>query len=78
MPQFTKVQSAILKVLADGNSHWREEFRNCLHDEDGDISNLKFHITNLRRKLEPVGQTIVCERRSKRTYYRWVRLLHIS
>ena len=56
----TPVQKKMLAVLADGKRHGRERLHKCLSDELGPLSNIRAHLTALRKRL-PEGQEIVCE-----------------
>lgn len=77
MAKFTPTEVKILAVLSDGMPHTREELHGCLMDELGDLSNVKVHITYLRRKLRPMGQDIVYYCHTRREMrYRHVRLLN--
>ena len=76
MPEWTKTEVKILNILADGHPHPREELFTCIDD---DLANLKrqlaFHVCNIRRKLKPYGQTIVCQIGDAPISYRHVILL---
>lgn len=65
----------MLDLLADGISHSREELRALLPDELGAISNIRTHLTAIRKQLRPQGRDIICEIRAGQTYYRHVRVL---
>lgn len=78
--EFTRTQSAMLSVLADGMPHTRMELHACLPDELGPLSNVWKHVTNIRKILRPRGQDILCElvtapKGGSRIQYRHVRLL---
>lgn len=72
---FTPTEQEMLKVLADGLAHTREELHACLPDELGSLSNIQIHISHIRQKINPRGQTIVCELQNRRIHYRQVRLM---
>lgn len=74
---YTPTQKAILKVLGDGLPHTKEELHTCLSDELSDVTALRFHISNLRKKLEPQGMTILCHNMGRKGgfRYQWVRIL---
>ena len=72
---FTPVQQRMLAVLADGLPHTREEIHACLWDERGAMSNIRFHISMIRKVLRPKGQDILIEYIKKKLHYRQVRLL---
>ena len=75
---FTKTEKSILELLSDGQGHDLGELRKLLPDELGDRVNVRVHIYNIRKKLEPEGETILCEMRWRKGFYRHVRLLHSS
>lgn len=60
MPDFTPTETRILNLLADGKPHARDELLACLWDELSGKAALLTHLTRIRRKLEPFGQTIRC------------------
>lgn len=50
-----------MDLLSDGLPHFKEEIlAKCLWDEDGGTTNVRQHMANLRKKLRPIGQDIVC------------------
>ncbi len=73
--QYTPTETAMLRVLADGQAHLREELHSCLPDELSSLSAIHRHISSIRKRLSLSGQTIVCELRNRRYYYRHVVLL---
>lgn len=75
MPKFTATEQRILDVLSDGLSHVRQELKDVLEDELAGKDALSFHMMNIRRKLEPIGQSVVCELRGRKVLYRHVILL---
>lgn len=75
MPEFTPIQSKMLKILSDGINHSKEELHTCLNDELCPVKNVYQHVTLLRRKLQTVGQDVVCVFYKGRYLYRHVRLL---
>ncbi len=72
---YTPTEAAMLRVLADGQAHLREELHSCLPDELSSLSALHRHISSIRKRLSLSGQTIVCELRDRKHYYRHVVLL---
>ncbi len=72
---FTKTEQSMLKVFSDGMRHSREEVHGCLNDELQPLSGIRAHICNMRKKLIPMGENIVCELYGGLIYYRHVRLL---
>ena len=62
MPEFTPTEKRILQALADDRGHSKQELDRCLGDELAGYNTLSVHITNIRRKLLPIGQTIYCTR----------------
>lgn len=76
-PKFTPTEQRFIDLLSDGLSHNRSEFVPLLYDELGRLATIRFHIMQIRRKLRPIGEDIVCEIPNGRTpHYRHVRLLH--
>lgn len=75
MPDYTPTEGAILKILSDGYAHKREELRQALPDELSGFSCLSTMLYQLRKKLKPMGQDIVCQLQGRRISYRWVRTL---
>ena len=73
---FTPTEQAILQVLSDGMSHSRAELQPCLRDELGSADNVKIHITNIRKKLRPKSEDIICQRvHLAEATYRHIRIL---
>lgn len=76
MPRFTPTEQKILAVLSDGKRHLKDELRVLLSDgELSDDTVMQTHVSNLRKKLNPIGQDIICEYNSRRIFYRHVRLI---
>lgn len=71
----TPTQKAILQVLSDGLPHSKAELHACLPDELGKLSNITWHLAEIRKVLRPRGQDVLCEYRDRARLYRWVRLL---
>jgi DNA-binding CsgD family transcriptional regulator len=75
---FTPTQRRILQVLADGEPHRPTELAAQLDDDMGPVSNVKPHLTAIRKLLRLRGEDILCvvpgppHRRC--LHYRWVRL----
>lgn len=73
--KYTITQVKMLAVLADGAPHARKELHNCLFDNLGPLSNIRAHITRLRKILRPQGQDIICELHGRTLCYRHIKLL---
>lgn len=73
--EFTPTERRMLAVLSDGMMHSREELHACLPDDLDPLSAIRNHVSNLRKKLLPKGQDIVCQLHLAKTHYRHVRLL---
>lgn len=71
---WTPTEACILSVLADGRPHLPDELHGC-RSCYGHRKILWFHISNIRRKLAPHGETIVCELHRGVPHYRHVQLL---
>ena len=80
MSEFTQTEAAMMDVLSDGNRHTKEELHGCLPDELGSTNNIKVHISNMRKKLQPSGRDIVCISRGYRrsVLYQLVQLLYVT
>ena len=76
MTLFTPTQRKIMQKLIDGRSHRVAELHTCLVDDLGPVTNVRPHIVNIRRRIEPLGLTIVCVNKGTGagTWYRLVRL----
>ncbi|MCK9569344.1 hypothetical protein M0R72_10440 [Candidatus Pacearchaeota archaeon] len=74
--KFTPTQIVLLRILNDGLPHLRNELTCALMTPD-DTSrvNLNNHISDIRKKLRPMGHDIICELWNRRIAYRHVRLL---
>ena len=72
---YTATQRRILTLLADGLAHPRKELHACLSDELTNWVTLGVHLHYLRKKLAPLGETIICELVNRRICYRHVCLV---
>lgn len=54
----TPTERRIYAVLGDRLPHSAEELRGCLEDDLAGPTALRFHLCNLRDKLERYGQTV--------------------
>lgn len=75
MPNFTATEKKILEVLSDGMSHSKDEIRAVLPDDMAMNGTISVHIFHIRKKLQPIGQDIICEFVRRRGFYRHVVLL---
>lgn len=74
--KFTPTERRILHRLADGMAHTRVELLTCLNDPDlSDNQVLSNHISRIKNKIEPYGETIICEYAARRIHYRHVRII---
>lgn len=73
--EWTPTERRMLAVLSDGLPHTRGELHACLWDDHAALQAIRFHISCIRRKLAPLGETIVCELHLGTVHYRHVRLL---
>lgn len=78
MPEFTPTQQLVIDALSDGKPHLKQELRDVLGCEEDDYNKLRVTISNLRIRLRPIGQDIVCRVQYRRIYYQHVRLLNSS
>jgi predicted Zn-ribbon and HTH transcriptional regulator len=71
---FTPTERALMEVISDGKPHELEELRELI-DELSEKQAVYFHMCNLRKKLERIGQSIVMVRKRKISYYQLIRIL---
>ncbi len=71
------IQRKMLAILADGMPHRKQELFACLSVSDDQIpwSNIRRHMTPLRKHLRPKGHDIICMLIDGSWQYRLVRLL---
>lgn len=72
---YTPTELAILRLLSDGQAHALGELHKCLPDELSAQSAVYRHVSSIRKRLRPSGQTIVCEIANRKCYYRHIVLL---
>lgn len=78
-PRLTEIEWAIMEVLKDGDGHERGELLACIGDDQADLGALNTHLANIRRKIEPFEETIVCQVKGKFLWlHRWVKKLSYS
>ena len=65
----------MLAVLADGQPHTRDELHACLPDELGPGSNIRPHLSAIRKRLRLIGEDVICEWKDRKYLYRHIRLL---
>lgn len=75
MEEFTNTQMAILRILADGMRHSRDDLVEVLPGENSDYRTLSVHLSKMRKMLRPIGQDIICELSDRKIHYRHIRLL---
>lgn len=68
---FGPIERRLLFVLADGKPHLITSMLPVI-DEMATRPNLFNHMSRIRKKIEPLGHTIVCEWSERRLYYRYV------
>lgn len=73
--QLSEAQDGIIHILSDGRPHHRSELLDLLSEESRTPKNLNDTLSNLRKKLRPLGQEIVCELKHRQIHYRHVRLI---
>ena len=69
----TPTEQRMAEILADGLPHTKEELHACCGPSSIEV--VYFHINNLKTKLRPQGEDIICEFKFMKYYYRQVRLL---
>jgi hypothetical protein len=73
--RWTITEHRIAEMLSDGYPHLPADLMVCIADDLADKHALELHISNMRKKLNPIGEDIVCRFNHKRIYYQHVRLL---
>ena len=73
---YTPTERRIMEVLSDGMYHTREELHECLNDDLCVLSRIQMHVSNIRKKLNRIGQDIICGLHRGKPHYRLVRMLH--
>lgn len=76
MPTFTPTQQKIVDLLSDGERHAYGEVKKCLWDELSEDITIHIHVSNIRKKLIPIGENIICEHHNGTGYFRHVVLLN--
>lgn len=75
---YTPTQQRMLNLLGDGLSHTKEELHGCLDDDLAQVECIRAHISDLRKRLRPLGQDIVNRYEDGAYVYRWVRIVSIG
>lgn len=76
MPKFTVTEERILKMLRDGQRHTKYELVTAINPNNlNSYAAMAMHISNIRKKLRPVGEDIICELSGRIIHYRHVRLI---
>lgn len=73
--EFTPTQLRLLAVLNDGLPHSRRELCNCVPNDMTSWATIKVHLSNIRKKIRPRGEDVLCVVRCRRIHYQLVRLL---
>ena len=74
--QFTVTEQKLVDILQDGEPHARKDLQLAIDGEYTAAVTVRQHISSIRKKLNPIGQTIVCTLLNRQIQYRWMRLLH--
>jgi DNA-binding CsgD family transcriptional regulator len=74
---FTRTEQKILERLSDGMPHRAEDLFCCLWDEIGSVSAVRFHVSNIRKRLPP-GEDIVCRPTNGRGTYAYTHVRIMS
>lgn len=74
---FTPIQKRIMDLLSDGKMYPLSQgsaLHKCLYDQLGPPSNVKNHISMLRKYLRTIGQDIVTHKIGEVVHYRLIRM----
>lgn len=77
MSDFTPTQRNILRLLADGKPHARDEIH-MLCCECAEVDVVRAHISMMRKVLAERGEDVVCITRNRRSFYQHVRLINAN
>lgn len=76
LKQLTTTQREIVRILADGERHEREDLTGTIvTDSENKLRSLSTHLSKMRKVLRPAGLDIICELFEQRIHYRLVRLV---
>lgn len=70
---FTPTQKKLLALLGDGLAHDAKQLLEALDDELAEIGTVYAHVSNIRKKINPAGDDIVCRAGT----YRLVRMVQV-
>lgn len=77
--KYTPNEQRILDVLADGHPHVKYELVELFGTDKEFLDHYQGAmyeaISQLRKKLTPIGEDVVCVIRGRKTYYQWIRLM---
>ena len=76
MIPLTPTERRIVDVLLDGDHHTEAELLAAI-DDQADLNNLRCHLSNIRKKINPTGHDIVPARNGhgSKVKYRLARLI---
>lgn len=75
MIKFSPTEQILVNILQDGMPHSKSELKAALDGEYTSDGSIRVHMHSIRKKLNPLGQTVICEFYKRNLAYRWVRLL---
>jgi len=78
VPHFTPTEQRILDVVKDGKPHGPVELHKCLDDELSPVIAIRCHLSNMRKKLRPMGYDIVHVMIGRTHHYRYVSLADLA
>lgn len=70
--RLSPVEKKIIDRMSDGEFWEDAKLHICLMDDLGPVRNLRFHVCNLRKKLNPHGYDIAHQRAWGKLFYRIV------
>lgn len=56
----TPTELRMYRILSDGLPHSKYELHECLDDPLADLTSIQMHLSRLRGKILPKGETVVC------------------
>lgn len=76
MSEFTPTQEKMLEILSDGKPHSRKELHSCCGPSL--LRVVGSHLRQIRLKIRPKGEDVVCVIVQRKFMYQHVRLLNGS
>ncbi len=70
----TPIEERMLKILSDGKPHSKAELHGCVYT--GALDNVGKHVSNIRKKILPLGQDIALKLIRRKLHYQHVIIMN--